>query len=306
VHKALDAEAKKVQGEIAKTEAYVKRRQDAGELRRAADETDDPELKTALRKRAASLEEPLPVGEVIEGQPKIKTEPTGKIPVGQTREGQPKIKTEKTGKLPVGEATEATPEQLAAWRKEHGLGAEDAARAKGVADAFDKDPEATAAAAAKHENDPVAFDREIERINAKEKPDADETKQATRGGESNAASDQDRPQRDAAPAVPADAGDTGAHGAGSAGRGGGEAGAASGQAAGGVEIREVPGGFEAWKDGKKVGYLKDNLERGQAAQIDENANVNMVKVLVNERRPMRHYLGTMPEVLSFAPSGGSE
>lgn len=45
-----------------------------------------------------------------------------------------------------------------------------------------------------------------------------------------------------------------------------------------VEIREVPGGFEAHKDGKKIGYLKDNLERGQAKRINENANVDMVKV----------------------------
>ncbi len=45
-----------------------------------------------------------------------------------------------------------------------------------------------------------------------------------------------------------------------------------------AEIREVPGGFEAYRDGKKVGYLKDNLERGQAEQLGENANVDMVKV----------------------------
>lgn len=46
----------------------------------------------------------------------------------------------------------------------------------------------------------------------------------------------------------------------------------------GVEIREVAGGFEAYKDGQKVGYLKDNLERGQAQQIQENANIDIVKV----------------------------
>jgi len=47
---------------------------------------------------------------------------------------------------------------------------------------------------------------------------------------------------------------------------------------GGVEIREVPGGFDAYKDGKKVGYLRDNLERGQAEQLGENASVDIVKV----------------------------
>ncbi len=47
----------------------------------------------------------------------------------------------------------------------------------------------------------------------------------------------------------------------------------------GVTIREVPGGFDALDAaGKKIGYLRDNLERGQAAQLDENANIDIVKV----------------------------
>jgi hypothetical protein len=47
----------------------------------------------------------------------------------------------------------------------------------------------------------------------------------------------------------------------------------------GVEIREVPGGFDAHDEtGNKIGYLRDNLERGQAKQLDENANVDIVKV----------------------------
>ena len=46
----------------------------------------------------------------------------------------------------------------------------------------------------------------------------------------------------------------------------------------GVEIKETPTGFEAFKDGKRVGYLNDNLKRGQAEQIGENANIDIVKV----------------------------
>lgn len=45
-----------------------------------------------------------------------------------------------------------------------------------------------------------------------------------------------------------------------------------------IVIREVPGGFEAYQGDQKVGYLKDNLERGQAKAFDENANIDIVKV----------------------------
>lgn len=74
-------------------------------------------------------------------------------------------------------------------------------------------------------------------------------------------------------------------GAGKAESGDRGADASGGQAEGQVtpaEIREVPGGFEAHRDGKRVGYLRDNLERGQAKALDENANVNIVKVNEDE------------------------
>lgn len=47
-----------------------------------------------------------------------------------------------------------------------------------------------------------------------------------------------------------------------------------------ISIREMPDGtgFEAVRDGKVVGRLTDNLLRGQAQQIDEDANVDIVKV----------------------------
>jgi GNAT superfamily N-acetyltransferase len=47
----------------------------------------------------------------------------------------------------------------------------------------------------------------------------------------------------------------------------------------GVTIKERDHGFEVFgPDGKMIGYLRDNLRRGQAEQIGENASVDMVKV----------------------------
>jgi GNAT superfamily N-acetyltransferase len=49
----------------------------------------------------------------------------------------------------------------------------------------------------------------------------------------------------------------------------------------GLALKETPSGFEVTNaEGQRVGYLNDNLKRGQAAMIDESANVDMV--LVNE------------------------
>lgn len=45
-----------------------------------------------------------------------------------------------------------------------------------------------------------------------------------------------------------------------------------------IAVRETAEGFEAIKDGKVVGYLKDNLPRGMAEQLKENASVDIVKV----------------------------
>jgi ribosomal protein S18 acetylase RimI-like enzyme len=47
----------------------------------------------------------------------------------------------------------------------------------------------------------------------------------------------------------------------------------------GVTIRETENGFEAIDArGQRVGYLQDNLPRGAAQQLDENASVDIVKV----------------------------
>lgn len=249
----------------------------------------------------------IPVGEVAEGQPPISVEKPGRIPVGKTIEGQPNIATEKPGKIPVGEATEIkpqyiergipvgeateiTPEQIEAadspaWRHEHGLGVEDAGRAKFVAFALQHDPEAVEAAAKQFENSPRAFDRAIAKINEQGEQHANESKRSAGGREGPNNDRTDRPSGGGDGAAPVPAGKEAAPAVRGAEQGAepGRAVPATGDAAGGerpngVEIREVPGGFDAYKGGKKVGYLRDNLERGQAAQINENANVNIVKV----------------------------
>jgi hypothetical protein len=87
----------------AKRQKAAKVKADAEELRRAADQTTDPEIKKILNARADKLDprEKIPVGQAIEGEPTPE-----KIPVGEVKEGQPEIKTEQPKKLPVGEATE--------------------------------------------------------------------------------------------------------------------------------------------------------------------------------------------------------
>lgn len=202
------------------------------------------------------------------------------IPVGKTAEGQPEIKTTTPKSIPAGKATELTPEVIGLgrkWQREYNLGDDEVQRAHAVARAFGHDPEAVADAAAKHDNNPTAFDREIERINAERTSHENETNATARGGASDAGG---TPADAAAPAAPipegGKAGDTTA-----AVRPAGVEPGADGTAAAGAHapvILEVPGGFEAYVDGKKVGYLKDNLKRGQAEQINENANVDMVNV----------------------------
>lgn len=46
----------------------------------------------------------------------------------------------------------------------------------------------------------------------------------------------------------------------------------------GIEIVETEDGFDAMLDGKRIGRLRDNLPRGAAEQLGENANVSIVKV----------------------------
>ena len=259
----------------------------------------------------------IPVGEVREGQPEIKASKPRKLPVGEATEVEPIAPEhlERGEKLPTGEATELTPELIEAdkkWRTDHKLGEEDAGRARDVARALGYDEKAVERAARQHDNSPRAFDREIARINEEGQARENESNQAARRSESDASSAGAPGGRDGAAPVRSGEGDrngaasvretetrpepasavraaaeqpgTDRPAAAGTERGGAEPAGRQGQVArdaaraNGVEIVEVPGGFEARREGKKVGYLKDNLERGQAELLGENANVSMVKV----------------------------
>ena len=288
VRKALDEHAAALKAEDAQREAARQRVADAAELDRTASNTLDPELRKRLRAQADKLrgEKPEAGGKATEGQPEIKTEKPGKIPVGKATELAVE-RIEPEGDLPVGEATELPVEYVEpkGWRESFKLGEGDAQRAHRVAAALAKDADAVEAAARQHESSPRAFDRAIDRI--LEKTDENASERAAQGGEGAGAG---RPGAEAGAehqrgaAAPTAGEQPRAERAAAAGAERGAAEPAGGQATGvekvnaGVEIREVSGGFDAYKDGKKVGYLRDNLERGQAEQLGENASVDIVKV----------------------------
>jgi hypothetical protein len=298
------AEAKRVQS--------LKDNATAEQLERTARATTDPALQKRLIAQADKLRgaDKIPAGKVIEGQPEIKAPVPEKIPTGDATEITPeKIEPAESPEIPTGEATEITPELIEAdrqWRSRYNLGAEDAQRARDTSRALAHDSRAVERAAVQHENSPRAFDREIARINEEGEARANETKRAAegsqgdagaagpRGGDHGAArvsagegdgaggqgvrpgAGEARGANEPAGAVRAAADEPRANGAAEARRP--DAGSENAGGAGKLEIREVPGGFEAHKGGKKIGYLKDNLERGQAKQLGENANVDMVKV----------------------------
>jgi GNAT superfamily N-acetyltransferase len=205
------------------------------------------------------------------------------IPTGEATEITPERVELGEEPIPTGEATELTPELIEAdkkWRTDHQLGEEDAGRARDVARALGYDEKAVEAAVRQHERSPRAFDREIARINEEGQTHETQTEQTVRSSESDAA----RAERAGASGggdgtSPVWQSETNAKPT-SAVRAESEPARpdSTSAARAGVEIREVPGGFDAYKDGKKVGYLRDNLERGQAKQLGENANVNIVKV----------------------------
>lgn len=260
----------------------------------------EPGAQEAMRRAQIAREDAarteIPVGEAIEVPPGTgvaapKTPKPGSIPVGKTTEGQPELKTATPKKIPAGEATEITPEVVELgrkWQRDFGMGEDDVHAAHAVARAFDHDPEAVAAAAHSLDGNPAAFDREIARINNERTAREDATHSAARSSKGDAGGDAQGADAAQAPvsekgqasepagAVRAAGEQPGADSTAAPAAGRGDGDSARGQTS--TVIREVPGGFEAYRDGKKVGYLKDNLERGQAKQLGENANVNMVKV----------------------------
>jgi hypothetical protein len=174
--------AKKTQSDRAAQEAQDAK---AAQLERTARETTDPVIQKKLLAEADKLRgtERIPIGATKEGQPEIPSgAPTKPLPVGKTIEGEPAAE-----KVPVGKATERemTPQEESEWRKQFGLGAEDAQRAKDVAQALKHDPQAVEAAAVQHENQPRAFDRVIADINEKGEASANEAKPAAEGSEGN-------------------------------------------------------------------------------------------------------------------------
>lgn len=293
VRAVLEKHLKAEQAKEAAREKQIKNNADADALERTARTTTDPGLQKTLLEQADKLRatEKIPVGKVIEGQPEIKTPKTPEsIPAGEATEITPeRIEPPAVPDIPAGEATELTPEAEKEWRTKFGLNEQDAARAREVARALALDPAAVEQLAIQHERSPRAFDREISKINEKGEAHATETKSPREGGEGPAEADRARNGGDGSARVSAGEGD-GAKGARPEDNGKpaepvrraaeptGADGAAAPGASGKLEIREVPGGFEAYKDGKKIGYLKDNLERGQAKQLGENANVDIVKV----------------------------
>lgn len=164
------------------------------EYLRLADGTTDPELRTQLEAKAAELgvRRRLPEPEVVE------------IPV------EPQV-------------VEAVEVDMAAWRREHALSADDAQRAEKVADAFLIDPERVTFFALQYDAQPRAFDRAIQSIlddgerdastskgaaESSQRPEP-ETRQVQREEGGRQRDQQGSEQRqEARPAVPESAGET--------------------------------------------------------------------------------------------------
>jgi hypothetical protein len=152
----------------------------ASQLERTARTTTDPVIQKALLAEADKLRgtKPIPAGEIIEGQPEIKAGvPTKPLPVGKVIEGEPAPE-----KVPAGKATEKTLTEDE-WKKQFGLGDEDAQRAKDVAVALQHDAPAVEAAAVQFEKSPRAFDRAVAEITEKGEARANEAQPAAEGSE---------------------------------------------------------------------------------------------------------------------------
>lgn len=240
--KALKAEAAKIRKELKETADVQRRADDADELRRLAARAATPALRQALEAQAAKMEaaDKLPVGEATE----LPAEPaSGRAPA--------------TAKpLPVGVATEMPPATGRAPEMAEPL---PVGEATPIADS----------GVGLQQMLPVGEAREL--LPPKENRDA-----------TGKVPQQGRVQQER---VEGNEGRSAAE-AGAGGRvPGAEGGKAQAAAQGevklpqGVQIKERDWGFEVLgPDGKVVGYLRDNLRRGQAEKLGENASVDMVKV----------------------------
>lgn len=244
VKKVLAAEAARVRKEAkAKVEAD-KRRADAQELRTLAKGTKDAGLRQSLLARAEKLdaEDKLPVGEATE------------LPNAPATGRAPDLKKP----LPVGQATEIPPDAPG-----------------GHAPAMEKPlpvGEATPIT-----DSGVGLEEKIPVGEARELLPPKENRNAPREVSKQASVQQERVQgdegRQAAEAGGGDRVQRAAEGAGQEGR------KAEVKLPEGVSIKERDWGLEVLgPDGKQIGYLRDNLRRGQAEKIGENASVDMVKI----------------------------
>jgi hypothetical protein len=185
--------------------------------------------------------EKIPVGKVTEGQPEIKVDAPKKIPAGEATEVPPATgRAPEIEPLPVGEAKPGRLQDLppeegltpavpmgearelyvdparfdtgdAAWRKEFGVGDEDAVVAAKLRAAFDVDPVAVDKLIVEHGDRPsIAFDEAVDRLVAllkpKEKKDAPQTKPVAESGKGTATAEPsvqaatDKPGSDSDPA----------------------------------------------------------------------------------------------------------
>jgi hypothetical protein len=159
--KVLEQRRRAIETEIRDAEQQSRAAEEAEAMRDTARSTKDPTLAQELMKRAEELSpERIPTGDAVELPPA-----TGQAP--------------DLPAVPAGEAVDLTPDELAAWREENGLGVLDADRAMNVAAARRIDETAVQIASVQYAGSPRAFDRAISNIlegarNASQRADTDQ------------------------------------------------------------------------------------------------------------------------------------
>lgn len=242
--KALAAEAAKIRKELKDRADTRQREDDADELRRLAARADTPTLRESLLAQAAKVEAKakLPVGEA--------TELTNEPATGRAPEMKP---------LPAGQATEVPPDVPG-----------------GRAPALEQPlPVGEATPITDSGVEPVPL---VPAGEARELYIPPEKTDAPREVPQQGSVQQERVQGDEGrPAAEAGGGDRVQRAAPGAGQEGKVK--QRGKIPEGVTIKERDWGLEVLgPDGKTIGYLRDNLRRGQAEQLGENASVDMVKL----------------------------
>jgi hypothetical protein len=216
---ALEAAAKATQDPALRTTLQAR----ADKLRGEKIPVGDAKELTSVPVPAPEKLGKIPAGKVIEGQPESPAAKAETVPVGEATEIEPEMLEPSAPEEPVptGEATELSsnvpqaeadayahralfdeaarrgievrgrrPSEVrsafeADWRREHGLGAQDAERAKNTATALNIDEKAVETAARQHEKSPRSFDRAVQDIIDRGPSNATETQQAATRSQSN-------------------------------------------------------------------------------------------------------------------------